>query len=442
MTVPPALIAGLTLALVTSQYLRLLTGGQAIAYVTPLAMGGVVLLALIALPRAKPVTRWLAGALALAAAALAAHGPTPVTAVQQGLLDALMFAAYLPVVQLLRIVAGYLPAMAVARGRFAALPPQASAAGFVVGAYGIGTIITTGAHAVLSPLVPGNASLPERRRSALASLRGVSLTAFWSPFAVSVAFGAHNVPDAPLLLLLPLGFLIALLALGIAVAIDGGGRGLVSALRGLLPILPGTGVAALAVVGVAAATGVSGLDAVILVMPPLSLAALWWQARSRFAAACGEVWRAVGRPSDEALLVPLALILGRLIETEPGLSTLLAPILTGLPVPLLLAAVMLTLIGLGMAGVHPMVTAASLVALFAGMPGALSPLALLQAILVAWGFATMLSPSGVTLIIAALAYRVPYPQLSLSRNLGFALIVTLLTVVILSLLDPIFRTLV
>jgi hypothetical protein len=439
-TVPAFFISALTLFLVVSQSVRLVAG-DGVFFLTPLAMGGALLLAALAVPRVKAVTRVLALLLVGTGLLLAVRG-NPLPPLRQGLSDALMFSAYLPVIQLLRIVAGYLPAMAVARGRFAGLPPQASSAGFVVGAYGIGTIITTGAHAVLSPLVPSAAPPPDRLRSALASLRGVSLTAFWSPFAVAVAFGSHNVSGAPQWLTLPLGFALAAMALIVAVMMDGGFAGFAQALRGLVPILPGVSLAAVLVVLVATLTGVSGLDAVILVMPLLSVAALAWQARRQFRPALLDVWRSIGRPSDEALLVPLALMLGRLIESQPDIAGSVAPLLAGLPVPALLLFVMGSLIGLGIAGVHPMVTAASLVAIFAGMPGAVSPVSLLQAILVAWGFATMLSPSGVTLIVAALAYKVPYPQLTFSRNLLFAAIVTLLTVLVLSFLDPVFRTLV
>lgn len=431
----------LTLALVASQYVRLLIGGPVMAAILPVAMAGLVVMGIVALPKVKPLTRGLAGGLAAVSVLLLLTG-SPLSALPAGLTDALTFAAYLPILQLLRGVAGYLPAMMRAKDRFATLPKSASAAGFVVGAYGVGIIITTGAHAVLAPLLASNADDEERRRAALASLRGVSLTAFWSPFAVAVAFGAHNVPGAPVWLMLLLGLGFATLGVFIAVAMEGGGRGLGLALQGLVPILPGTAIGALAVVVVSYFANVSGLDAVILVMPPLSILALLWQARSSLRPALNQVWQNIGRPSDEALLMPMALVLGHLIEAQPGLALSLAPFLEGLPVPVLLALAMGALIGFGMIGLHPMVSAASIVALFAGMPGAVSQIALLQAILIAWGFATMLSPSGVTLIVAALAYRVPYPKLSFSKNILFALIVCSIAVVCLSLLDPVVRTLV
>ena len=336
--------------------------------------------------------------------------------------DGLTFAAFMPVIQVIRAGANALPFVQRARTQFQSLDRSAGETGIFLGAYGMGLVLTTAAHAITAPLLPDDAEESRRRRGALLSLRGVALGAMWSPFFVSVGFGTHHLPDIPAWRIVATGFGLSGLALIFALLFERIRPATIPvALRGLAPVLPPVAVAAAVMVLVTLLTPLSTLNAVTIAMPPLMLVAVALTASQRLWPVLRESYDGLARLADEVALMAVALILGRLLEATPEITAFLAPLLAGWPAPALLALCMLGLIGGGMIGLHPVVSAALLMALLSGLPGAPSDALLIQAVVFAWGLATMLSPSGITLIVAALVFRVSPLGLSWSRNLLFAL---------------------
>lgn len=336
--------------------------------------------------------------------------------------DGLTFAAFMPVIQVIRAGANALPFVQRARAHFQALDRSAGETGIFLGAYGMGLVLTTAVHAIAAPLLPDDADEARRRRGALLSLRGVALGAMWSPFFVSVGFGTHHSPDIPAWRIVAIGFGLSALAMILALLMERIRPSTIPlALRGLFPVLPPVAMAAAVMVAVTLVTPLSTLNAVTITMPPLMLAAVALTASRRFWPVLRESYDGLARLADEVALMAVALILGRLLEATPEITAFLAPLLAGWPAPALLALCMLGLIGGGVIGLHPVVSAALLMALLSGLPGAPSDALLIQSVVFAWGLATMLSPSGITLIVAALVFRVPPLSLSWSRNLFFAL---------------------
>jgi hypothetical protein len=110
-----------------------------------------------------------------------------------------------------------------------------------------------------------------------------------------------------------------------------------------------------------------------------------------------------------------------------------------LPVPLVLTAIFVAMIGGGIIGLHPMITAAVLIGVLGQAAGALEPLVMMQAIQSAWGFAVLVSPSGITLIVATMMFAVPQPRLLYSRNILFVGLSSLALIIGLSLMNAALR---
>lgn len=258
----------------------LVTLARAVGLVLPLPVSAGLALVLLAsaLPLVKSRTLLIAVMLTAACGGLVATG-APVRVIERGLGDALTFAAYLPVLQMLRVIVGELPAMARARDAFGALPQKGRDTGALVLATGLGSVLTTGAHALIAPLLPKDAPEPLRRQMALISLRGISFSAFWSPFAVSVAFGTQYMPETASATHTLMGLALAGVIFLLAWRMEGGGS-LLAGWRAVLPILPHCVLAAGATVALVAITTMNPLDAVVVATLPLGILALLWQAPS------------------------------------------------------------------------------------------------------------------------------------------------------------------
>ena len=186
-----------------------------------------MLLALFIVPaflRARPTTRVLFALLAAAVAAVtyAAGNAWPIW---QGLHNAMLLGAFLCVLQLLRTIAHAGPAIREVRQRLAPLDPRQVEGGFLVGAFGLGSFLSFGAHAVLAPLLLPEVDERGRREAALASVRGISFAAFWSPFFVGVAYVTLQMQDVPAGTVILLGLAVAVLAVAgdLAAAVAGSG---------------------------------------------------------------------------------------------------------------------------------------------------------------------------------------------------------------------------
>lgn len=431
-------IQALLLALTALEFAALLVP----AWKVPLGNVAAVLLAIFIVPaflRARRTTRVLFVLLAAAVAAVtvAVGNPWPIW---QGLHNAMLLGAFLCVLQLLRTIAHAGPAIREVRHRLAPLDARQVEGGFLVGAFGLGSFLSFGAHAVLAPLLVPDVDERGRREAALASVRGICFAAFWSPFFVGVAFVTHQMHDVPAGSVILLGFGCAVLALVGDLAVSGTGpRSLMRILYGLLPLLPISAVIAAVFIGIVAVTGMSAIGAVVVGVPLLSAAMLLTMAREQAAPILKTSLGGIVYGSDELLLVATANVFAAVLTGLPGFAPTVAPILAGLPpFPLLLTAIGLMLLA-GAVGLHPAISASVLLGVFANLPDAVDRLALAEALIIGWSLAVTISPVGVTVMVAGQMFRVPYPKLVMSRNLATAVAVGALSAGGLALLDLMLR---
>src|SRR5699024_3294013 len=162
--------------------------------------------------RARAISRVLSGALAVAIAALVGLGPGFMV-LWQTLPQAVMFAAFLSVLQFMRFTVAQSAALREVRRRLDRLPPSQRLSTCTLGEFALGSFLNVGAHGLMASSLPPATPMPERRRAALASLLGVALVTCWSPFFVALAFVTHQMPGVPVSHVMALGLVLGVLGL-------------------------------------------------------------------------------------------------------------------------------------------------------------------------------------------------------------------------------------
>jgi hypothetical protein len=355
-----------------------------------------------------------------------------------GLERGLLFAALMPTLQMVRAVASRMPSVQRSQERLSAMPGHWGDIGILVGSQAFGAVMNTGSFAILSAVIPRDASAERRRFAALASLRGMNIGILWSPFFVGFAVISTYIPTVEAWQIMGLGLILMLMCLSIGLLMYArplSWRAISVAVGCLAPILPRMGIAAGVVVACSLLTPLSTLASVLVVMPVLMLVQFLRRPGLVGGVAC-ETTGIMGAMGNDIVLVSSAMMLGAVGEVSPHVrEALLLVVGPGVPAPLLLAAVIFIQTGLAVIGVHVLVTGTILVALLGGMPTALHEAVLFQGLLVGWSLGSMISLSSLSVTVAGSMYNVPPLRLAYGPNLRYALVISLFGVAVLSLLN-------
>ena len=321
-----------------------------------------------------------------------------------GFQDAMIFAAFLPSVFLLRNAVAGDRRLVDYRDRVAAADPERKKGLVLIGGHLIGSTLTVGAFAVLSPVVPADAGERERRDLALAAIFGVCLSVIWSPVFVAMAVVSEFMPQIALWKFVLVG--LALAALGLAVAfarIRVPNRLALAAdgVRGLSGILPWVVATAVFIVGLRSATELSTLEAAALTLPPLAAALLTMQPGGGVRAALTATGRSLGRLGAEISIVAWAFTLGAVMRASPTVEGAVRGVLTpDIPAPLLVAGIVAGMMAVVVMGGHPIVIASILLAVFASVETQVHDLVVGAAVLLGWGCSAMIAPAGLIMIVS------------------------------------------
>lgn len=379
-----------------------------------------VLLAL-ALPAAKTVSRAVAATgLAAALVLVVAYGdPGALFRAAEG---ALVFVIFLPALFLMRETVQVSPEARAAEAAFDQLGPGRRIAGLTIGSHLLAAVMIIGALPVIRPFLIRQE--PERRvEFARAAIRGFALCVLWSPFTVAMGFVLTAKPEVELAAVIALGLPTTAVALVAAVFVDRGLKGVRAALPALvafkslaLPILAVVGL----VVVVASVGGLSTLEVVAIVLPPLCVARLWTLPTRPLGAALVRAGRDLPRMGDELLIFTGALLLGELITTT-GVADVVAGWLRLTQWPLPLVPLLGFALGppLAVAGLHPIVAATILFALLEPVAGALPDLVEIQVVLFGWMAGAMVSYASLSIVAASSLFEVPAGRLVLGVNLRY-----------------------
>lgn len=354
-------------------------------------------------------------------------------AIEHGLMFSLIFTAFLPTLQLMRATLDIGPEFERSRTAFARMPPAQRDDAVVVGANVIGSVMTMGALTMLAPLLPPDADSATRRAMAQAALRGLALAIFWSPFTVAMALASSFWPSQPLWRIMAVGIVLSVLGVALAVLFSGGSlRRLLGALKGFRPLLVPLGGTILAVVLVASVSPFGTIQTIVLVVPFLCL--LWILRHNRFELqrVVRTTYRNLDRLGNELLLFCAAVTLGRVLQESSLLHAALGhPWLTGLPISVLIAGVMLLGLGLALLGVHSVVIGTCVMLLVTPFQSSIADLVAIELMFYGWACASMLSLSALSVVLCSSLFEVSAPRLIYGRNIVYMAVLGVLLLLIL-----------
>ena len=411
------------------------------AIIRPVGAAGLLLLTMLTLPLVRRATLLVAGVAAVMGAAILWSGSAGLADLEAGLVQSLLFAGFLPTLHMLRATAQAQPRVRLSQRRFTNLPAGSRRDGITLGAHAFGSVLNTGSFPIMAAVMRNNANTEERRRFALAALRGMNLAPLWSPFFVAMALSSAYLPQVSLLEIMPVGLTIALLAIilsvfwfGSGLSRDNGKPGWLVGLQALEPIALGLALLGIAVVSLAVVTPLSALETVILVVPPLCLIMCRFDRH-----AMAKVWHKtserLGTSYDDLMIVVAAITLASLAGQIDVAADVIRSLVSVAPMPMAILGLILACFLPAMVGIHPMIPAAILLAALTSGPQPLADVVLMSIALTGWSVGTMCSVSSMSVVVCAGLFQVPPWRLMISRNLGFALAVIGIATFVLSALQ-------
>lgn len=392
--------------------------------------------------RGSRQTRWLCGALAAAIVALAGSFGVAEAAIG-GIGRALVFAAFLPTIVLVRATAELRPEVAEARRSFSDLAPEQRAGGILFGGHALGSAISLGVFGLLAPII-GTEGAPESRIQLVRiAIRSLCLGAVWSPFFVSVVLVSQYITTVRLWQIMSLGLPFAILGLLISFFVLGDGAGgpkaLGRSLASLAPIVPAVALAAILVAAISGVAGLTSLQAIVLGIPPLCLAGLLPLGAARLGEAMQATWRGLPEIGGEIGILVLAITLGAVSEAVLAASGIAEDVARlALAPPAAIAIIVAGMSAAGLLGLHPIVSATVMLVVATGLPIELADIVLMQAVLIGWALGAMISFSGVSVVIAAALFEVPTWRLIVGPNIVFVIVFGTVSVLLLGLLNEAF----
>ena len=332
----------------------------------------------------------------------------------------LIFACLLPTLTLVRATALTMPSVMETQRQLGQLPAKTSASGLQLASHVLGGVMNIGAFALIAASLPQKAG-PERRRvAAEAALRGMNGAVLWSPFFISFAVANIYLPSGISFGAIMLGLVTAVLFFLVtsALAAPAGARfSVLDAMQPLRPIIPRLLIAVSAVILLSVATGFTALLAVVTTMPILCVIQMCRRPQTARQIA-QTFWHLQKGSGDELVIISTSMVIASLAADTTSLSVMLDGLfgkvpaiwlmIWGLPVLVWLASVL---------GVHPVISAAPLLAYFAPSITVFDAIFVMQAHMIGWAAGTMTSFSSLSVVLVGELFRLPNSVLCAGRNL-------------------------
>ena len=332
----------------------------------------------------------------------------------------LIFACLLPTLTLVRATALTMPSVMETQRRLGRLPAKASASGLQLASHVLGGVMNIGAFALIATSLPQTAGLERRQVAAEAALRGMNGAVLWSPFFISFAVADIYLPPGISFGAIMLGLVTAGLFFLVtsALAAPAGERfAVLDAMQPLRPIIPRLLVAVSAVILLSLVTGFTALLAVVTTMPLLCVIQMFRRPQTAKQIA-QTFWSLQKGSGDELVIISTSMVIASLAADTPLLSMMLdglfgqAPaiwlMIWGLPILVWLASIF---------GVHPVISAAPLLAYFAPSLTVFDAIFVMQAHMIGWAAGTMTSFSSLSVVLVGELFKLPTSILSVGRNL-------------------------
>ena len=396
------------------------------------------LLMVLALARASVHIRVLALVLGAGTAAIAGRAGDW-SVLERGLRSALAVGAFLPVVALVRATVHASPTVAAIRERVGAMTLPERRSWMTGGAQMLGAILTLGYVSVQRPMLPDALLEAERLSLAESGIRGLGMSMVWSPFFVASAVASQLVPSVAAWRIVALG--LALSALGGAIAhlmynraLDA--RSFLRALGRLAPIVVPTVLLVGAVIATSGATGWNVLQSVVVVVPACCAAYVAIAARGRARAVLSDVVAGAGRMGDEVLILTVSTVFGAAVAGVEMPAALADALRSVADRPgIVIAASVATITALGVAGLHPMVSAAVIVPTCVALGLPIADVVLSHVVVLPWSLSAMVAAWTLPVVVTSAAFGVPVRRLVFGANMRFVVAFGAAAVVVLIVLN-------
>gem|GEM_PF-3895911 len=390
--------------------------------ISSLSAAGVLVFLTAAYPVLRRITFAIVTTLLVAAVALAMHYER-LDLLWLGLERAVMFAAFLPTLALLRAAVSKDPRLERYRERLERVSPETRPLWIVSGSFVLASVLSVGSSAIFSSTLRDDAPEVERVAQARANVCGASLALIWSPFFVALAVVSDFLPEVSLLSLVGSGMFVSVLGQILATRIYArstpikGNLETIAALSGFaMPVVATT----ILVVVARATTGLSTIQTMLVILPVLCVAYLAFRGRARTDRARRDVWDAMGRMHDDVAAVSAAMIFGVVLSGTPWMEGLeIVAFLAGFPAAAIVGACILLMALLGFAGVQPLVAGTICLIVLTGGSFGLTDLATGISVLAGWSASSMLSVSSLLVRVTAAQHGVRPEQLVVGRNMVF-----------------------
>ncbi len=408
-------VAALTLAAMwAAQVLQAVTGSQLMSQA-----GAAVFFAYyaVALLLSRSAQRGVIAAVSLLAVAAAARYSIP-EALAKGIASAVLFAAFLAAMQMLRIALDSSPLSERLRVHFTALPQPEQQDAVTLRTHLVSSVLGAGGLATVVPLVDVECSPERRRELAESALRGLGLAVLWSPFFVAMAVSTRLARDTSLIAAIASGLAMALAGLALSHVLFGG------LLRAswLLPLrrtILESAVLAAAIVLADRIWGIGNLEAVVLGIPIVAAAIAWGELRTGPMRLCRRWLFSLEAIAVEALVVGTAMILGEVAKELLAHGIVAIPNgIDAWPIALLIALPPVLMLGTSLLGLHPIISASCLLPLLASVEK-LHSLVATGSVLLGWMLCVVLSTFVVPVMYAATLFEVRQGDLARGRNLRY-----------------------
>lgn len=286
---------------------------------------------------------------------------------------------------------------------------------------------------------PGEEKSADRTTAVVAVTRGFSAAGFWSPVFGNMAILLALYPTLRWIEVFPVGVALAQVALVVGVLLNHSGRkpaqeaaqdlaaqqGLVQA---AIPVLIAMLMFLGSVLTASSLLKISITASIVLLGPVAALVLSIAMAGSAARIAGG--WRGIGegvlqfpRLASEAIMFTAAGCAGSVMASAFPAEWVqqIGRLLSGFPL-LGIAFLMLGIMAIALAGIHPVLTAVFMASTLTPQVLALPPLAHMAAILAGWGLSASVTPFSVLSLTASRYSGLGLYQISLGKNWAFALL--------------------
>ncbi|MDC1135988.1 hypothetical protein OAT45_04690 [Alphaproteobacteria bacterium] len=331
----------------------------------------------------------------------------------------LIFACLMPTLTLVRATAMTMPSVSRTQDKLAALPPKYSASGLQLASQILGGVMNIGTFALVSAALPAEASEERRKLAAEAALRGMNVAVLWSPFFIAFAVAGIYLPAGFAPGAISLGVLLAILffIISSAIAAPSGARFAIwQSLQPLAPVASRLFFAAVCVILLSFATGLTALYAIIATMP--LLCALQMVRRRETAKTILTNFMALQKNSgDDLVIISLSMVIASLASQTDYLSAILTAIFGSAPDIQIMLFALPVIVWIGaFIGVHPVISSAPLLAFFSPGVSVYDAMFLAQAHMLGWCTGTMTSYASLSVVTVSQQFRLRAGQLSFGVN--------------------------